>query len=1118
MKVPLLLIFSPFLLLLAIMCPAQDEKPTFHRVSLPRGAAGGLAGVQDAQGYMWVASNGVHRYDGYKFTSYFNDPLDSNSLADNWVEALCADSKGFIWVGTRRSGLDRLDPVTGVFKHYRYSAKDHKSLSNDTIRTIREDHEGKIWIGTDIGVNRLDPATGLFQRFYHDPGNPYSLSNNKVTAIYEDRQGTLWIGTGSIYLKGEGGENNEGGLNRFDKKTGKFIRYVHESGNPHSLISNKVEAIFEDSRGRFWVGTAGDGLHTMNRAAGTFERHRYDPSRPEALSRPEQKKVVRWANDHISFICEDVTGAVWIGTWGNGLNRYNPKTKKVTYFPSFKDPASGVQNNIARWVCSSRDGVMWIGYFDGDIYRVDPLQKSLPSFNTGTNVTDIYEDDSGMLWYGTAEGLIRKDRSKGTEQRYTHKTPDPFSLSDNYVNRIYEDRQGMLWVGTLNGLNRFDRKKENFSRYKVNAFTIYEDRRGSFWLGTGDGLVLMNRQNGFLKRYRYNLEDTTSYRNNFVSCMYEDKSGDLWVGGDFGGVNRFIPESGRFQRFLNRAGVFSLCQDSEGILWVGTSTGLYRSNAALNQFARFTVSNIEILENIRIYGILEDNQKALWINTPEGVYRINPQRSEIVRCGKHEHRVSSSIGSYKGRNGELFFSGPGGYYAFFPERLKWNTTPPQIALSSFRLANKIVIPAKEGPLKQPLWQTKEIRLMHDQNVFSFDFAGIHYSNPEQNQHLFRLEGLDNDWRKAGEEKTAYYYNVPFGHYTFRVKAANSDGVWAEKSIAVIVAPPWWHTWWAYSLYSLLFIACIYFIHRIQRQRVIAAERERARVRELAQAKEIEKAYEELKMTQAQLIQREKMASLGELTAGIAHEIQNPLNFVNNFSEVSKELVAEMKGELATGNTQEAIALANEIDTNLEKINHHGQRADAIVKGMLQHSRASTGEKEPTDINALADEYLRLAYQGQRAKDKSFNVKLITDFEPIMGRINIIPQDIGRVLLNLYNNAFYAAPLPPPEKIGINSGGFKDPNYKHEPIIWVSTSKLPPSGGGGAVISVRDNGPGIPPNIIDKIFQPFFTTKPTGQGTGLGLSLSYDIVKAHGGELTVKSKEGEGTIFTITLPA
>ncbi len=252
-----------------------------------------------------------------------------------------------------------------------------------------------------------------------------------------------------------------------------------------------------------------------------------------------------------------------------------------------------------------------------------------------------------------------------------------------------------------------------------------------------------------------------------------------------------------------------------------------------------------------------------------------------------------------------------------------------------------------------------------------------------------------------------------------------------------------------------------------------------------------------------------MASLGELTAGIAHEIQNPLNFVNNFSEVSNELIDEMNVELDKGDINEAKLIAADVKQNLEKINHHGKRADAIVKGMLQHNRSSSAVKEPTDINALCDEYLRLSYHGLRAKDKSFNAIMKTDFDETIGNINIIPQDIGRAILNLLTNAFYAASLPPPA-----GGGFKSPQVKHEPTVWVSTKKE----GNKVLISVRDNGPGIPQKVLDKIFQPFFTTKPTGQGTGLGLSLSYDIVtKGHGGELKVETKEGEGSTFTILLP-
>ncbi len=297
-------------------------------------------------------------------------------------------------------------------------------------------------------------------------------------------------------------------------------------------------------------------------------------------------------------------------------------------------------------------------------------------------------------------------------------------------------------------------------------------------------------------------------------------------------------------------------------------------------------------------------------------------------------------------------------------------------------------------------------------------------------------------------------------------------------------------------------------------------------KQLEEAKnETEKTLNELKAAQSQLIHSEKMASLGELTAGIAHEIQNPLNFVNNFSELSNELLKEIQEERIKTQDKRDEELENEIlndiQQNLQKINHHGKRASDIVKGMLQHSRTSTGQKELTDINALADEYLRLAYHGMRAKDKSFNADFKTDFDEKLPKINVIPQDIGRVLLNLINNAFYAVdkraksndPQPPSA-----DGGSEERDTEFKPTIIVSTtSSKSPSGDLRVIISVKDNGSGIPSEIKDKIFQPFFTTKPTGSGTGLGLSLSYDIVKAHGGKITVISKENKGTEFIIHLP-
>jgi len=269
-----------------------------------------------------------------------------------------------------------------------------------------------------------------------------------------------------------------------------------------------------------------------------------------------------------------------------------------------------------------------------------------------------------------------------------------------------------------------------------------------------------------------------------------------------------------------------------------------------------------------------------------------------------------------------------------------------------------------------------------------------------------------------------------------------------------------------------------------------------------QKRKIEETLSDLRLAQSQLVQREKMASLGELTAGIAHEIQNPLNFVNNFSEVNEELLAEMNTELSQGKINDAIALAKDALENQRKINHHGRRAEAIVRSMLQHSRSNIGVKEPTDINALTEEYLRLSYHGLRAKDKTFNAKVLTDFDSMLGNAEVVPQDIGRVILNLVSNAFYAVG----ERTNQGESGY-------DPTVSVITGRE----ANHIFIRVKDNGNGMPASLTEKIFEPFFTTKPTGKGTGLGLSLSYDIVKMHGGDLSVVTKEGQGSEFTISLP-
>ena len=1107
-----------FLLAKAITGFAQTQAVYFNPILGNDGISLGKINsiTQDPQSYVWFSDqdNGsIIRYDGSRMTSYKNDPKNLNSLGGNYPEYLFADSTGIIWIGFYGTGLDRFDPETGSFTHFRQNKNDPSSLSNDTVASVLLDHEGNLWVGTYGGLDLLDQKTGKFRHYAHSKSDPASLSCNKIRAIYEDHQKTLWIGTGNPFVG-----NNDGGLNRFDRKTGKFTCFMHDPADPNSLINNKVRSIFEDSRGTFWIGAAGtDGLLTMDRAKGTFIRHPYDPKKPDQLSRPPVAAGDKF--DHITFITEDGLGAIWIGTFSEGILKYEPTSQTLSRFYDEGNKSSGFKDKSGWCAHVSIDGVVWISTQEKNLYRIDPFQNSIPHFKApAANCFQV--DSTNTLWAGTADqGILCKELRSGITHFYKNDPKDKTSLSFNNVNQIVKDPVGDLWIGMWGGgVNRMNKHTKKFLRYmhdpkdpqsiiSNNVVNVYLDHESNLWVGTTDGCDVLNIKTGYFKHYLNNPKDPGSISRNATTSFLEDTRTDFWVGTwNGGGINKLDRNTDKFKHYLADENINGIFEDNKGVIWAGTTNGLFQYDLKSDRFSMLDENTIGFhIPNA--WGLVCDNQDNLWLSSSIGIIRLNQSHDKIAIFGKKNGVNGNNLyyqTGYKGPDGHLFFGDSEGYFSFLPDQLKCNPAPPSLSLYAFWINGKPIQPTAGGPLQESILRAKEIQLRHNQNVFSFSLSTIDYGNPEDSKISYRLKNFDRDWNTLSNDGKAAYYDIPPGKYTFEVKAVNSNnGIWTEKSIGLIISPPFWKTWIAWCIYALLFIVGVIGIDRFQRKRLLQTERERTKDRELIQAKEIEKAYTELKATQAQLIQSEKMASLGELTAGIAHEIQNPLNFVNNFSEVNTELIQEMKDEIEKGNLEEVRALANDIADNEQKINHHGKRADAIVKGMLQHSRISNGIRESTDINALADEYLRLAYHGLRAKDKSFNATMKTYFDASIGKINIIPQDIGRVILNLITNAFYAVT----EKKQHQPVGY-------EPTVSVSTKMA----GSKVLISVKDNGNGIPQTALDKIFQPFFTTKPSGQGTGLGLSMSYEIItKSHGGELKVDTKEGEGAEFTIILP-
>ena len=1156
-------------LFFAVVLRAQYKTPYFNMLSVENGLpqASVSSFIQDKLGYLWLGtSNGLVRYDGYRLKQYpiFNE--EGVPAKPTSISKIFEDNKGELWCIVNLQGIYRLDRKREIFVRAPFNSKDDEfikgkspnrilqekdqnifwavsydserdkqilysvDLANKKVQVYNDlqkgnffipptsgidisiDPAGKIWMLTDSLLSYYEPASKSFKPFFTLPNLSGVKSFMSVRADPVDAN-IVWINTTNSSA-GQVLPKDTRGLLQLNTRTKNFMLSITGSKTPGALPINCFHT-FTDSLKRLWVSTE-KGIALYDPKKGRYLQY--------ALNYPTKET-------HAEYITADKDGNLWISGNIGGLFFLDVKTGlSYTYEPT-GGPGDLPGNRTFTEIFIDRFNTLWINIPDEGIAWLDvqktqfspiglnPFHKittvkeaphqydivgtegdslcyltdstRLLAWNTIKNnfisidlkdkkyyrwIINVSKSKDGNLWLaGGINGLVQYDPVSQKVTTYLNDPKDSNSLSSPFLIDVAADQEGTIWIATSNkGINSFNPKTKKFTRY---PFVI----------------------NNGSKQVKDSLDDQTA------TCLYIDKDGIIWIGTNNGAVNSFDPRTKKFRSYLNyKEGFFSITsiyEDSRNRLWATTYlSGLYLLDKKTGALLRF--SEKEGLIHNSVFSVKEDAAGNIWAATQKGLSRINPVTNAITNFGAAKPWMwQFFIKNLYDRNGYFNMAGRNGIIRFNPLQLGENKTPPVVFIES-------VSYRPSGQDNDSLLFTEgrqKIQLKYNENRVSFQFTALHFANPEQNQYAFQLEGYDRDWIQAGNQHSVTYSNLSPGTYTFKVKASSSEGVWNETGavFTITITPPWWKTWWAYVVYGLLFLGSVFALDRYLRHRLVQKEREKNQARELAQAKEIEKAYNELKATQQQLIQSEKMASLGELTAGIAHEIQNPLNFVNNFSEVNTELIEEMKEELKAGKVDDAINVAEDIRSNNEKISYHGKRADSIVKGMLQHSRSGSGQKELTDLNNLVDECLRLSFHGMRAKDKSFNAKTETNFDNHLGKINIVSQDIGRVLLNLFTNSFYSV-MQKKKQVG----------EAYSPIVIASTSME----GNKVKIVVEDNGTGIPQRVIDKIFQPFFTTKPTGEGTGLGLSMSYEIItKGHDGDLKVETKEGEYARFVIYLP-
>ncbi|CAN5452472.1 sensor histidine kinase [soil metagenome] len=878
------------LLLLSILSKSQQVSITSIPISVDRSFTNIVGMCQDNKGFLWLADNynGLLRYDGSNLISYKSNPHNPNSLISDNLECLYAGSQGNIWIGSYQNGLDRLDPETETFTHYQHNNVDSSSLYSNNIGALLEDHNGTLWVGTNRGLDTLNRQTGKFKHIEDNSEDGLALRKEVVKVLYEDKSGTIWIGCGNVF-----GEQDPllHGLYKLDKATRKITRYEHNEKDSTTPIDNRVRAIFEDSRGVFWIGTASDGLHIMDREKGTFQRCLYDPKNPRKLSRPPVNTHSLYADDHITFINEDMQGCIWIGTYASGINRYNPATKTMEYFGTSGNGSHKINKNDFWGLLKTKDNLLWASGWEPAndsqvLYRISTLPNRLNYSHLGKAVQTFAQDADGTMWFGTNHGLLRNNEdSFFTDANKASYNNSIWNLQNDSLNNLLVSGPGGLYyfnkiTNTFTGFRHGDKNSNSITSGAV--YVTQPIGNGTILIGTYRGLDVMNISTGIFKHYAHNPADSGSINADRVTCIKKDRAGNIWIG-TAKGLNRFDKNTGKFSSILdvNAAAIFFIFEDSRNNVWVGSyRSGLYVYNQQSNIFSAFNDSTGIINNNMLVRGMTEDSAHLLWLNTDAGFIRLNPKTKNAVLFGKSwEINPKIIIGNgFTAANGEIFFGDTAGYYQFQPQWFQQEAgTTAQPYISNFFISNKALIPGTDKALPKSLSQTETITLSYDENNFAIEFNNIDFVTLESEKNiLYKLENYDDAWRKSSGEKKAYYYNVLPGKYVFRVKAVNSNGIWAESSIVIIVAPAWWNTWWFRIAASIFALALLYSLIRWRLHEKFNRQLELSEKEKKLAALQQQKTELEMQALRAQMN---------------PHFIFNSLNSINNFILENDRLMA-----------------------------------------------------------------------------------------------------------------------------------------------------------------------------------------------------------------------------------
>jgi ligand-binding sensor domain-containing protein/signal transduction histidine kinase/CheY-like chemotaxis protein len=1029
---------------------------------------------QDSRGFIWIGTrDGLNRYDGHEMVVYRNDPGDSTSISDNYIRCIYEDKEQGLWVGTI-NGLNRLDRARNHFVRYKHWDADRHSLSDNSITSLLQDRNGRLWVSSfGGGLDLFDRATDHFFHFQHDSTNPQTLCDDRIFCMQEGRDGEIWVGTASglDLLHPETGsfshfynpavtnrsgntitairEDRQGnlwlaseddGLFLYDPRQRTFVRFSHSDKDPYSLGNNMIRCMLVDQKGRLWAGGINGGLNLFNAPKSSFFHYEYEPGNNASLS---QRTV--------SALFEDRQGNLWVGTHRGGINVYAPGTEKFRLYRQDPAPTSLSYNDVKTF-CEDNGGNIWVGTDGGGLdcflrdrhifqhYLYDPFNdKSL-----GSNaVLDVMQDREGNIWVSTwGGGLNRFDKTKRQFTRYLSNAADSHSISSNFVQKTFEDYAGKIWVATYyGGLNLFDPKKGQFTR-------LVEDPSGK-----------------------------TSLSGKNIVSLHEDKEGRIWIGTDDGGLNCFDQATRHFRHYFDKGerapDIRVIFSDSKGRMWVGQK-GLYLLDAGVDSFRLFT--DRAGLSNEFIKGITEDEQGTLWISTSNGLTQFNPENEVWKKYntgdGLQDLEFEANA-AMKAKDGEMYFGGINGFNCFYPGTIKANPFVPPVYITGFQLSNRKIDPGEEGsPLQQDISLTREIRLNYRQSTFSFSFAALNYTVPENNQYAYKMEGLDKDWNYVGKEKKAVYTNLGPGDYTFRVKASNNDGVWNEEgaSVRVFITPPFWKSNWFIVLLCGLCMAGLYAFYRF---------RTRLKLREVEERKR-----EEIRQVQLQFF------------TNVSHEFRTPLSLILGPLE---RIMKEPGG--------------SHFSQYYQAMHRNAQRLLSLINELMDFGKLESGSLklgvQKGNINTFLDEIGEEFRDWAIQKEIDFSLKqAATPRDTWFDR-----QVLEKIVLNLLHNSFKYTKNGGHITLELLSSleGFT-PSFDNELVL-----KNDFRGSAYTYIRVADTGIGISRESIQHLFERYYRITDSHLGSGVGLAFVKSLVLLHKGDIYVYSERQQGTEIIIGLP-